>query len=117
MKTHELIAVYGTLKKGFGLHSSYMRNASFLGETVVFGAMQTNGAYPSLFERVPIDFYRDYVVEVYSIPVEDFKRIENMEVGAGYYVGNIVTQFGLSKIFWRSPKYFDPSQEIISKFI
>lgn len=84
------IAVYGSLKKG-----AYNHKAFGLGEPLahgkVRGAMALCFSFPRLFEpsKVPKDDVYEYDVEVYEVDDEVYEQIENMELGAGYYVETI----------------------------
>ena len=83
------VFVYGTLKRGEGLHASWMKNSKFIDEDKVKGLLYLLSTYPGLNEG-----NADVPGEVFEMPKEDFSRVENMEHMAGYETKIIKTLKG-----------------------
>jgi gamma-glutamylcyclotransferase (GGCT)/AIG2-like uncharacterized protein YtfP len=94
------IAVYGTLKKGYGLHRTFPE-MKHLGDDIVSGyTLYTCGAFPA---AVPYSEGR-VKIEVYEVPDDTFEFIDDIEKGAGYFLDHIVTEHGDALMwFWPSP--------------
>ena len=75
------IAVYGTLKKGYPLHS-WLNDSKFLSYDKVHGTLYINGggSIPYLVKRDKGNIR----VEVYEVSEEKFSSLKNMEENAGY---------------------------------
>lgn len=81
-----LVFVYGTLKAGFPLYSSYMGQSEFVDEAVVDGFTLLNlGPYPAMI-RVYGPHASKFSVagELWLMPLKDFRKVEAMEGAAGY---------------------------------
>lgn len=94
-----LLAVYGTLRKGFYNHR-LISHCRFLGETKLNGWVMVDvGAYPAIF---PGD--SQIVVEVYEIDDKDLTTCDYLEGFPSYYNRMLVdTEFGKAWIyFWDS---------------
>lgn len=87
-KLTNIRAVYGTLKRGFGLHKSTGLNdpnvADYLGTTTLKGFdMWTNGFYPLVKKGKG-----EITVELYRIKRKsNLDIIDSIEFGAGYELG------------------------------
>lgn len=109
-----IIAVYGTLKKGYYNHLLIRESGTYLGTYTVKGAMQMIGlSYPMLFEKGD----KEYECEVYRIPAEVFQLVESMEHGAGYYTKILKTQeYGDIHIYFGEEGRFSEDKPIIDIF-
>lgn len=113
-----IVAVYGSLKKGFYNHRALGADARFLGKDKVRGVMYSNGSYPKLYKPLVIgtdgadmfrdELIRDHELEVYSIENHMHDYIHGMEIGAGYIEEDIKTEFGKAKIYYMPHDLFDP---------
>lgn len=90
-----LIAVYGTLRKGDYNHE-YLKGYEPLATERLDGFEMFNlgGAYPYIARGAD-----SITIEVYDIPPEVLKPIEDMEVGAGYIMVKCKTSLGMADIF------------------
>lgn len=110
----KLVAVYGSLKKGFYNHYGLGEDAEYLGNMIVTGVMYSNGSYPKLyrtnedqtFEAFNQGKERNHEVEVYSINEARYHGITSMEVGAGYTPEDIETPYGMATIYWMPHDHF-----------
>lgn len=121
-----LVAAYGSLKKGFYNHGVLGAGAKFLGLGKVTGVMHLRWSYPTLTppgDKFPKELEREHVLEIYDVTMDAYRRIENMELGAGYDVATVETDWGLAKIFYmpfegvtEKDKYIEAySQELFTK--
>ena len=96
----KLIAVYGTLKHGYGLHAAFP-DMGFVGVTVVRDyTLYSNGAYPAATPKKGARI----LAEVYNVPDGTFDYIDDIEKGAGYDLHSIDTEFGPADMWvWPSP--------------
>ncbi len=117
-----LVAVYGSLKKGFYNHRGLGDDKEFLGGMAVDGVMYSNGSYPKLYKPdseckcQASDFACDssfcmnkarvHDIEVYRINARRFESITSMEVGAGYTPEQIETPWGPATIYYMDHKNF-----------
>ena len=89
------IFTYGTLKRGGGLNAYWMKKAKFITEDTVKGELYSLGAYPALFRGD-----KDVPGEVFSVPLDDYDIMREMEESAGFEASNAITKSGESvKIF------------------
>lgn len=112
----QLVAVYGSLKKGFYNHDGLGKGAKLLGTMTVNAVMYSNGSYPKLYHIAedgagpfaPFDekLARQHGVEVYLITDERYNSITRMEVGAGYVPETIETPFGPATMYWMPYEHF-----------
>jgi gamma-glutamylcyclotransferase (GGCT)/AIG2-like uncharacterized protein YtfP len=101
------VAVYGTLRRGGGLHHSYMRKAKFMGKEVLRGyKMYSLGQYPYV-----IVGDGDITVEIYDVKPQLYDRLESMESRVGYDVATVNTMFGEAAIFYMSPLMHERLQQ------
>lgn len=72
-----LLFVYGSLKKGFGNHSYYLKNANYVGtfETEPNYKMFSLGYYPGVIE----DGNTSIRGELYQISEEELEHIDSLE--------------------------------------
>lgn len=108
-----LVAVYGSLKKGFYNHRGLGEDAEFLGRGIVNGVMYSNGSYPKLYHPTgkdggsfDDDLSENHEIEVYRITDARFQGIESMEHGAGYISETIETEWGPATIYFVPHKNF-----------
>lgn len=119
----QLVAVYGSLKKGYYNHRALGEDAEFLGTDTVCGVMYNNGSYPKLYKihpknalPFPKSLSRDHVIEVYRISDEPYERITSMELGAGYAPEDIKTIYGMATIYYMPHENFWPGDEWVEQF-
>lgn len=118
-----LLAAYGSLKKGYYNHG-WLEGAEFLGTSTVRGVMYSNGSYPKLYHQHDdkstdsfLDRYeRTHVIEVYRVTEEQYEPIESMELGAGYVVEEIDTEWGKAKIFYMPHENFSSHDTWVEKY-
>ena len=109
-----LVAVYGSLKKGFYNHGGLGEDAEFLGNSSVSAVMYSNGSYPKLYhstghkvmDNFDLSKTRVHELEVYSISDARFQGIERMEHGAGYVSELIDTEWGPATIYYMPHERF-----------
>ena len=79
-----LIAVYGTLKKGFGNHSRYLSNAEFVGSGVTSDKLRmiVGNGLPHLYKGAHWQGHR-VSVEVYRVTPSELRAIDDLE-GVAY---------------------------------
>jgi gamma-glutamylcyclotransferase (GGCT)/AIG2-like uncharacterized protein YtfP len=127
----KLVAVYGSLKKGFYNHHGLGEDKKHLGNITVRGVMYSNGAYPKLYHpinelvgalegglvaRFVVELARDHVVEVYEISDKDYNSITQMEVGAGYTPEDIETPWGVATIYYMPHSNFHESDYWVESY-
>jgi gamma-glutamylcyclotransferase (GGCT)/AIG2-like uncharacterized protein YtfP len=120
----KLIACYGSLKKGYYNNSALGADAEFKGEHAVKGVMYSNGSYPKLyrtdedqtFESFNQGKERDHVLEVYEINDNAYRRIEPMEVGAGYVTEQIETPYGMAAIWYMPHANFSSHDKWVASY-
>jgi gamma-glutamylcyclotransferase (GGCT)/AIG2-like uncharacterized protein YtfP len=114
---NKILVVYGTLKKGQYNHD-FLKGQKFLGKTSVSGVMQMCGSYPHLFDpyavRKPAVRHK---AEVYSVSPEVYEGICDMEIGAGYYLRDVSTDWGMGVMFLTQPVLFKKDGEIVREFL
>jgi gamma-glutamylcyclotransferase (GGCT)/AIG2-like uncharacterized protein YtfP len=100
MKPNRTIAVYGTLKRGYGLHNTFPE-MTHIGDTTVEGfTLFSNGAYPAATPKSG----RVIFVEIYDVPEGVFQYIHDIERGAGYDLVPVETEHGPAEMWvWPSP--------------
>lgn len=117
-----LVACYGSLKKGYYNHSALGKDAEFMGNSSVSGVMYSNGSYPKLYHAdMPFgefeeDKQRDHVLEVYNVNDDAYRRIENMEVGAGYVTEHVKTPYGEAAIWYMPHGNFSSHDQWVEKY-
>jgi len=77
----KIIAVYGSLKKDKYNHGM-ISEAVMLDKSTVVGDLYSMGAYPALVQNKK---GKTHDVELYHVSEEEYQRIYNMEIGAGYF--------------------------------
>lgn len=118
----KLIACYGSLKKGYYNNPALGTDAEFKGEHSVRAVMYSNGSYPKLYhpdcpgDPFEEDKQRNHVLEVYEINDNAYRRIENMELGAGYVTEQIETPYGLAAIWYMPHEHFSSADKWIEKY-
>lgn len=80
------IAVYGSLRKGFGNHSYYLEgNSNYLGTDVLEGWVMYNlGAFPAIAEDKSGE-NKTIVVEVYEVSDQVLKALDGLEGYPHFY--------------------------------
>lgn len=120
----KLIACYGSLKKGYYNNPALGGDAEFMGEAAVRAVMYSNGSYPKLYhstghkviDQFDLSKTREHVLEVYNINEKAYRRIENMELGAGYVTETIETPYGEASIWYMPHEHFSSSDKWIDKY-
>jgi len=112
------MAVYGTLKKGFGNHH-FMRNSTFVGTTRIegFDMYSVTGYFPGIIRGSG-----SIEAEVYDVPAEDVPNIDSLEAYRAYspetsmYLRETVaSEFGNVAIYvWNRPDNFEGKAPIDS---
>lgn len=115
----KLVAVYGSLKKGFYNHQGLGDDAEYLGNMTVNAVMYSNGSYPKIYHvgnfanevddfgtKFSSGLARDHEVEVYRITDARYASITRMEVGAGYVAEDIETPYGTATMYWMPHEHF-----------
>lgn len=83
--TGNLIAVYGTLRKGYGNHS-YLSGAKFIGSGQTFDKYRMTGAgIPFLLQGKNVEGSNNVRVEVYSVDDWKLKSIDRLEGHPTWY--------------------------------
>ena len=127
----KLIACYGSLKKGHYNNPALGTDAEFKGEHSVRAVMYSNGSYPKLYHPLTIfhehrlhendgaygeGLVRDHVLEVYEINDNAYRRIESMELGAGYVTEQIETPYGLAAIWYMPHEHFNNRDKWVESY-
>lgn len=118
-----LVAVYGSLKKGFYNHPALGADAEFLGNSSVIGVMYCNGSYPKLYHPdgygSPFneDLQRKHELEVYRIGDKAYQGIAMMEKGAGYTSERIDTPYGEATIYYMPHNRFSEHDYWIEAYV
>lgn len=90
------IAVYGSLKRGFGNHSM-IKSAPLMGTDKVRGYMTlVFKSYPQLYLD---DNEREHEVEIYQVNEDQYRSVRAMELGAGYVEKEIELSVGKCYIY------------------
>lgn len=111
----KLLAVYGSLKKGFWNHDIFLKDADFAGTHSVLGAMQlAYGEYPYLFQGY--EGSSKHKVEVYRISEQTYTEIRALETSSGYYPNVISTPYGNAICFFADWKLIDRTLPFISEY-
>lgn len=106
---HNLVAVYGTLRKGHHNHSKYMRTAVFRGYIKITDRykMYSLGHFPAVVKAEGFDVY----AEVYSVSDIAFKRLDSLEgYPTMYDREQISTPYGDAWIYYMKE---DPNAKLI----
>lgn len=114
-----LIAVYGSLKRGFWNYERFLADAQFLGESTVKGIMTMPMGYPYLFVGKNIgmeDEEVEHTVELYEVPTEIGERISLMELASGYYESKLFTEHGEATIFFANHNLFSQEHPIVEEY-
>lgn len=75
--------VYGSLKRGFPLHSSWLKDQEFVGPAELKGfSLLSLGAYPGLISVNNDDF--SVIGEVFNVVADTFEELKDMEESVGY---------------------------------
>jgi len=94
------IAVYGTLRRGFGNYNYFLSDQEFLGLEVLYlpYKMVSLGGFPGL---VPTEAVNPIVVEIFDIDDEAFRGIDYLESYPNFYNRRKVdTSFGEAWIYF-----------------
>lgn len=99
-----VVAVYGTLKKGFHNHF-LMKNSTFIGEGTAPGKMYSAGGYPIATKEEGT-----MKVELYAVPGEDISSLDALEGHPEWYTREEVeTSLGPAWI------YYQPEENVSSR--
>lgn len=79
-----IIAVYGTLRRGFGNYSYLLADQHFIGEEIISlpFKMVSLGGFPAL---IPSEENNDIVIEVFDIDDEAFRGVDALEGYPAFY--------------------------------
>jgi gamma-glutamylcyclotransferase (GGCT)/AIG2-like uncharacterized protein YtfP len=102
MKTGDLVAVYGSLRKGLGNHP-VIEGAECKGNTIIKGwDLYSLGAYPFVVEGE-----NELTVEVYEVDSEmRQRRLDGLEGYPNFYDRiQVDTEFGKAWIYFMHEKY------------
>lgn len=126
-----LVACYGSLKKGYYNHGALGDDAEFLGKDSVRAVMYSNGAYPKLY-KVELEAdgegglnaeyvfdplnSRNHELEIYQVNDRAYKRIDQMELGAGYEAEQIDTEWGPATIYYMPHENFNSEDKWVEKY-
>ncbi len=116
-----LLAVYGTLKKGYGNHG-YLQTSKYLGTTIIPGIMWVNKweGYPrvqTIIDQNNIDATNRVTVELYDVTAHVLYMTCRLEVGAGYAPQPInIPDYGPA-IIWASVEGPNDDSKIIDNGI
>lgn len=114
----KLVAVYGSLKKGYYNHEGLGEDSEYLGNMTIDAVMYSNGSYPKIYHQIEnptaegdttafgSDKVRKHEVEVYRINEKRYFAISSMEHGAGYVSEDIETPYGTATMYWMPHKRF-----------
>ena len=105
MKKYKRLAVYGTLKSSYPLHS-WLKNSKFICNDFVKGSLYKM-SYPFLLEGND-----DIVVEIYDVEESIFNNIKQMEESAGYNTELVTSKSGLNVHVFRYPEKKDYFEKI-----
>jgi len=103
------IAVYGTLRKGGGLHD-WVQGAEPLGTDQVqgFDMYDISGWYPAITKGE-----NTILVEVYELDDEVADRISRMEEDANYTLVEVDTKFGQATMYHMDKKYLSERTPLV----
>jgi|TARA_B100000795_G_scaffold236855_1_gene197199 gamma-glutamylaminecyclotransferase len=115
-----LVAVYGTLKKGFGNYNAYLTNSKHLGSGV------TNEKYPLVVDGLPYLLPQAGVghnvkVDVFKVSDVTFKKLDQLEGHPRWYKRkqieiNMDGKPNLTCWVYFNPKVVDPRTEFVQSF-
>lgn len=100
-----LVAVYGSLKKGYGNHR-LLENAEYLGttDTAPDWTMYSLGGFPAI---VP-DGDTQICIEVYNVTQREFQSLDMLEGYPSFYNRRVIdTRFGKAWIYFMENKHDD----------
>ena len=120
VQENKLVAVYGSLKKGFYNHP-WLEGSDFVGYGSIGGFMYLCGSYPRLFTHKPKGDPLDHpllahTLELYSVPRGVYDSIESMEMGAGYYTEEINTKYGPAIVFLAEPDTYSTFYPFLTSY-
>lgn len=101
------IAVYGTLRRGFGNYQYLLSDQKFIGEEVIELPLKmvSLGGFPGL---IPSEDMHSNVIEVFEIDEEAFRSVDGLEGYPHFYNRQeIKTKFGKAWIYYLSDGYYD----------
>lgn len=100
-----VLAVYGSLRRGYWNHEWSLTDARYLGTDTITGyTMRDNGAFPAIFRE--LGKLSAVTVELYDVADLDPDIVESvygMEFGCGYYAANEVTDSGTECVVFVMP--------------
>jgi len=114
-----LIAVYGSLKRGFWNYDRFLKDAKFLGESTVKGVMTMPMGYPYLFKGADIKKSNnelDHTVEIYDVADSIGETIGMMERGSGYYEVSVPTEHGEATTYYARHELYNKDHQMVEKY-
>jgi len=98
-KNDDLILVYGSLRKGEYNYKHFESGLEFLDTLILTGYnLYSLGSYPGI--KKTKDKTRTLEVDLFKVTDYNIgEGIDKMELGANYYIENILTAFGVAKLY------------------
>jgi len=106
------IAVYGTLRRGFGNYQYYLSDQTYLGQEIVNLPMRMVSlhAFPGLVES---DENTDVVIEVFEVDEEAARSVDGLEGYPGFYNRKeIDTSFGKAWVYFLRREEYENSASV-----
>ena len=107
------IAVYGTLRRGFGNYNWLLLEQEFLGEQTISlpFKMISLGGFPGLIRSKE---NHDSVIEVFEIDEETFRSADSLEGYPHFYNRKLIdTEFGQAWIYYLADGYYDQTRAAV----
>jgi len=107
MSSKELVAVYGTLRKGSGNHRLLLNSELVSTERLKGFLMKSAGGFPVVFHG-----NSEITVEVYEVPISDMKYLDGLECHPTWYRRELVnTSKGKAWMYIMQQEYSTPVVE------
>lgn len=108
-----LVAVYGSLKRGFGNHQ-LLTDAEFLGEDTIGGwRMLHLGGFPGIIDGNSEEII---LIEAYKVSDDEFTRLDSLEGYPSFYNRKQVsTSFGDAWIYFLNDQEYYAKQNTVVK--
>ena len=113
-KAPHVVAVYGSLKKGFGNHRR-LETSKFVGMAMIPGTLYSLGAFPA----ITLEGNTDVHVELYEVDDPTLESLDRLEGHPSFYTRTEVTGFkgydGRAYIYAMKPDSYYLREENIVK--